>query len=449
VPRSLTLLALFVLLFAARASAEPLRRVLVHADGARAAATRSEAQKALPTGIGPAVQPGYAKALGRTGIKSIGAALAAHTDRAALAAKLLGALDAGKADAVVIAHPLGTKKGETRMWVIVAVRGEGAPRLDDTVLFAALASSRQQTWQRILSSALAPKPQAESAKAEPPKEEPVGGAPVAPAAAAPEPVRVADVVRTAENEPIASEPAPPPPPWLVAHAEGVFAERAWEHDDAQYGTTRRYTAAGVLGAAGGVEIYPFAHAEGGVLRDVGLEANGFTAPGLQSSGPGGAAAATTWYAWSAALRARLRPGKTTVGFALGYGQSVFDYAVADEADRETPRGRYRMLRAGADVRVPVGPVAFTLGVTGLHVLSASHLSTYGPAPSSAPGHPDALGVEASLGIAVRIAGALDVRAGGRYARVQYRADTWPTASGKPGSVRDQTFAGTFGVGLTF
>ena len=82
------------------------------------------------------------------------------------------------------------------------------------------------------------------------------------------------------------------------------------------------------------------------------------------------------------------------------------------------------------------------------MLSAERLSTFAAVPSSLPGSPDAIGLDAAAGIGVSITPALDVHAGARYQDVRYRVDAWPVRTGWTGTVRDQTLAGVLGIGLT-
>lgn len=260
-----------------------------------------------------------------------------------------------------------------------------------------------------------------------------------------------------EGKPASGEPSPPAPSssrasstsanWFATGADFTWGFRAYAHTESTGGHgVRRYTAAGVAGVLGFAEVYPLASAtNAGIARDLGLVARVAAAPGFMSSAPGSLPAAqapapvsTRWYALDASLRWRIRTKPGAFGVAVGYGTSIFDFDLTDQADRETPRGRYGMVRIGADAQLRIaGPVKMMGSLAYLHVVSIGSLSTYAPVPSTSPILPDGIGVEGMLGVACEILPALDLSVGARYSGIFYEADTTPSPTGRSASVHDE------------
>jgi hypothetical protein len=164
------------------------------------------------------------------------------------------------------------------------------------------------------------------------------------------------------------------------------------------------------------ELYPLA-GSGGPIGDIGIVGLYSRALALQSAPQGGQKYSTTWDRWFAGLRYRIRTSGDTgplVGITVGYGHEGFTFAgMPDTLDHEVAAEKYGYVKAAADVRIPVGPLAIMAGAGYLFTSTAgSDLSTVSGRFSRAK----VGGIEAQAGVGLTLAKGLEARALVRYTR---------------------------------
>jgi hypothetical protein len=186
--------------------------------------------------------------------------------------------------------------------------------------------------------------------------------------------------------------------------------RHFAYTDGLTSNLRPYTLSGAPLASAQAEIYPFA---GSRALDFGVVLGYARSFGLQSAAPTGGKLGTQWSRSYAGARARVRTGggeSPIVGVIAAYGEEAFD--IDNTPSMQLPVVDYRFVRTSADLRVPIGRVAFIADGGFLAVLSAGDVSarvrgtTFG-------------GVEAQLGGAVTIVPGLEGRLIASYRRFFY------------------------------
>ncbi len=191
--------------------------------------------------------------------------------------------------------------------------------------------------------------------------------------------------------------------------------RHFAYSDGLLGSLRPYAldAAPLVTAA--VEVYPLA----GTKRiDPGLVAGYAGSFALASSSADTGKVTTRWRRAFAAARVRARTGSQVsplVGVTVGYGEELFAFDTA--ANAALPSVDYRFVRAGADVRVPLGRFALFANCAYMFVTSAGETAARFPRASVA-------GIEGDLGGAFSF-GSFEARLTASYRRFFYAMHPQP------------------------
>lgn len=442
--------------------------VAVYAEGTRGPSLRAELLQSLPSHMAISttdLRPGLREA----GIRDIRTVMATAATRAAFAETLQAVLADMGLYAVVIARPDHIKQPGAHARLLVVVSGETTARLDEHFDLPSrlTPAQRRARWKTALSAALQPAPEPESPAQ--PAQSPPTPPPTAPASP------VASATPTGPSPTSAPEPATPPritpspapepaapnqaasttttptastnhqPPWLECGADCLWAYRDYAHEEATpQRSTRRYVGSGLAGQAISIDLRPFLGTRSAVLRSIGMSLRGFTMGSFPSTGPGSyplddapLPAPTSWYGGSLGLTWDLAAPPLVFRVGAGYGVSIYDLKASAD-DRELARGRYEMARLSAELRIPLGgPWGLSMSATYLHVLSIASVVAYMPSTPANGLLPSGLGVEGTLALTLAIAPSLDLRVGGQYDGVFYKATRVRTPTDSPGTIRDQ------------
>jgi hypothetical protein len=186
------------------------------------------------------------------------------------------------------------------------------------------------------------------------------------------------------------------------------------------------------------EVYPLAHTQVPVVRDLGIVGDYARAVGLRSTDAGGTRVGTSWQGFDVGLRQRLSlTHALLLGVNVGYGGIDFQFASTPTPTAQLPGVRYRFLRAGVDLRGSLGPISIFGGGGYLGMLSSGDASAF---PHESLG-----GVEARLGLAYSPAQSFEVSLGVTYTRIFYRYDPTPGDANVAGGALDQMANVSFAV----
>jgi hypothetical protein len=120
-----------------------------------------------------------------------------------------------------------------------------------------------------------------------------------------------------------------------------------------------------------------------------------------------------WLAFGVGLHQRFRTGKDprlpVVGVFTLYGGQDFTYAQNGLLATESPSVEYRFVRLGADLRIPAGPAAITLGAAYRGVVSAGYLGDRVPLGA-------VNGVDVFLGLGLWLGRGFVAQVGAEYTR---------------------------------
>ncbi len=185
-----------------------------------------------------------------------------------------------------------------------------------------------------------------------------------------------------------------------------------------------------------LSAYPFA--EQRALRDVGFCLDYASALGLTSATRGGTQLSSDWSRFDVGARYRARagagPAPAMFGLFAGYGLEQFLFTGANALAADLPAAAYGFVRAAADARVPVGPVALTASMGYLHVVSNGDVGLRVRGTSND-------GVEASAGVSLPFAGNFEARISGVYTRFFYSFTPAAGDAFVAGGALDQLFKG--------
>lgn len=170
----------------------------------------------------------------------------------------------------------------------------------------------------------------------------------------------------------------------------------------------------MIHAAG--EVYPAAPSGITVLKDIGLTARFSMALGLSSATEDGSASTgNTWIRFRGGLKWRFLPGSDKgpiLALTGDYGMDIFSFDDAGALASSVPSVEYQYLRAGGEVRLPIGPVAFELGGGYRGLLAVGQ-------PSERFTNTQAFGFDASAGFVVMLPAGFEARLSADYTRVFY------------------------------
>jgi hypothetical protein len=440
---ALACLVALAVLFAASASsaAEPV--VGIHVEGPDRAAGLDAIGKAFPEGLAVADPASVDEVLERAGVgKSLGARLATDKSRKALAAKLGKEMRPGQLDALVVAGTVKTGKSR-RVVVLLVGSASGDPLASgsyDLKKTGALAGALGPALTALAKPAEPAPPtadesaamtatltaaRAESDQAWPP-----------PSAA---PTVVPDRAESADRH---DERSPFDAGWIVAELHAGAAGRDFGYKGQVTRSPRSYSLTAAPRAGLSVEVYPLAQTPLVVARDLGLVGGYDRSFAISSKLGGQPSLDSTWYSYKLGLRGRQRVGsRAVVGLEGAYVRDSFTFSGDDPvAVSRSPSVDYAAVRFALDGRVDVGRLGFVAGAGYRHVTDVG-----GVAQSFPRAH--AAGVDAELGMSVRVATGLEARL--RFAYTRYFFDLAPEVgdANVAGGALDQMFG--VNAGLAF
>jgi hypothetical protein len=226
-----------------------------------------------------------------------------------------------------------------------------------------------------------------------------------------------------------------------------LARRSLDYVNASYGPLYPYRAPAIGVYSFGGEIYPAASSGIDVAKDIGLVGRVANSLSVESkSDDGTQTARAAFWRYDIGLRGRILAGKAKdsplVGLEGTYGVWSFLFGGDPDLVDQLPPVQYRYLRAGADVRVPVG-VFSLLGAAGyMSVLSAGPLTDRFP-------NARIFGVDATIGGTYPVMPWVDVRLALTYARMFSNTHADPDADYVAAGALDQYFIGNLGVSAIF
>lgn len=241
-----------------------------------------------------------------------------------------------------------------------------------------------------------------------------------------------------------------PLPLVTLEAGYAYGDRWFRQSEPTTGEIRTYTAVRLHSLVAVLEVYPAERAGLAFWKDVGLtlsygQAFGVTSrlsgqtteAGQSSNNTTGSAQttgpfATTYRRWDAGVRYRFPVASEAawrLGVGAGYRQWLFDFDIPDEGNREVPRAKYSLVRAGGDVEKWFGRFGMR---GGLGLLTMLGKATLGNRVSES----FAYGIELNAGAAYSILPYLRLRASVFY--TVYHLPLAPLAgrNDQPGTVWD-------------
>jgi hypothetical protein len=306
------------------------------------------------------------------------------------------------------------------------------------------------------------KPAAPAPSAEPAPPPPGLLAPIPPAPAPPPPpepppppveetpVAVPSLAPTAEKDTAEKRFDPTvavPPPDEAPQTFTLRVEPAWAYrrflDTEPSSTDKRFGTPGTFIIGARAELYPFAGAQAGFMRDFGLTGSYFRAIGLAVTDfDKNESVDAVWFGYSGGIRARLLGRKSSFGLGLtaGYEGWVFDFDTAVAPIRMIPTGRYSLVEAGLDARESFGKFSLFLEGAYLHPLHVAALGDRVPQGS-------AYGGRGTFGLAFKIVPAFEIDAHATYTVVRFSLAPVAGRPDEPGRVVDQYLVSSLALRL--
>lgn len=423
------ILALLGFLWPAAAVAAGGKAVAVIIEGADADSVAAEVQGVLPPELRVVDAKTFADALRKAGQGAFGNAIAV---KAALREKMLGrtkkALEAVEADAAIVGRVRLGKQGK-EVW-IVWLTSDGDVKVDEAVSLKGDSADRKTAFHAALdgpASALVPPP-----VVAPPSETDEAKAPdsTAPKKDEPKSKRTPHVYGTS------------------LFGLGVAFEMGGRHvafTDAVTANIRPYDVLGAPMIAAAAELYPAAPTGITVLKNIGLTGRFSMALGLGSSTKGGEAVSNTWLRFRGGLKWRFLPGSDTgpvLALTGELGMDTFSFDNAGDLAGEVPAVEYQYLRAGGEMRLPLGPLAFELGGGYRGLLGVGE--TGGRFTGA-----NAMAFDGLVGVAVPLPAGFEVRLSGDYTRVFYAFAPVPGDEYVAGGAVDEMLGARLGVAYVY
>jgi hypothetical protein len=230
---------------------------------------------------------------------------------------------------------------------------------------------------------------------------------------------------------------------------GVAFELGGRHltfTDAISQNIRPYDVLGAPMIAVSGAVYPAATTGIPVLKNIGLTARASFAVGLSSSTKGGKESiGTNWIRFRGGLKWRFVPG-TDRGPVLAitgdFGFDTFSYNNPGDLATSVPAVDYKYLRAGGEVRLPIGPIAFELGGGYRGLLSVGELGARFTKPT-------ALAFDGFVGFSAALPAGFEVRLSGDYTRVVYAFTPVLGDTYVAGGAVDEMLGGRLGVAYVY
>lgn len=389
------------ILWPGAAFASGAKAVAVLVEGPDAEAIAAEVQSVLPPELRVIEAKAFAEALRKAGQRDFGNALAV---KGALRDKMLAraqkAMETVGADAAIVGRVRIGKLGK-EVWLVWLAAG-GELRVDEAASLRGDSSDRRTALHAALdgpAAALVPPPVIAAPSGgevgpEKPKETPD------PEKEKPKGARTAHVYGTS------------------LFGLGVAFEMGGRHmtfSDAVSANIRPYDVLGAPMIAAAGELYPAATTGIPVLKNIGLTGRFAMALGLSSSTKAGTSTGNTWLRARGGLKWRFLPGSDAgpvLALTGDFGMDQFSFDDAGALAGEVPSVRYTYLRAGGEIRVPIGPLAFELGGGYRGLLGVGETGD-----RFANGN--ALAFDGMVGFAVPLPAGFEVRLSGDYTRVFY------------------------------
>lgn len=410
------LLAITALLWPALALASGAKSVAIFIEGGDADAVAAEVQSVLPSGVTAVDDKAFAEALRKAGQGGgFGNALAV---KGALRDKMLArakkAMETAGADAAILGRVRLGKLGK-EVW-LVWLGADGDVRADAAAALRGDADERRKELHAVLDApATALVPASESSG---------GGGSAGGSSGSDDPGDHAQPHDSSGKDTASGDAKPKSA--RAAHLVstslfdvGVAFEMGGRHvafTDAISQNIRPYDVLGAPMIAASAAVYPAATTGIPVLKDIGLAARVAFAVGLSSSTKGGKESiANTWIRFRGGLRWRLVPGTErgpVFGLTGDFGIDTFSFDNAGDLAGSVPAADYKYLRAGAEMRLPLGPIAFELGGGYRGLLSVGPIGDRFTKGS-------AIAFDGFVGFAVPLPAGLEARLSGDYTRVAY------------------------------
>jgi hypothetical protein len=389
--------------------------------------------------------------------------------------KRVGATD------VLLVHARPSGDGGKSMHVVLLVSTQSEPMIDEDIALPKGQKAAPRVVARLstLLGAQSPTPAAEEpggstapTRGAAPSSPAAPSPPVAaPATAAPSPPAAAPATAPAELPAPSAAPEPPKQDeesdkasekdatvakrrpldhtnsmGFAEVAVGV-ARRSLNYIEPLYGPLRAYRAPAVGIYSIGGEIYPAAASGINVAKDIGLAFRVANSLALESkSADGTQTARALFWRYAVGLRGRILAGKTKesplIGLEGTYGVWSFLFGGDPELVAEAPPVQYRYLRAGADVRVPLGVFSLLGGAGYMNILSAGPLTERFP-------NARIFGVDATIGGTYPVMPWVDVRLALTYARIFSNTHADPDAEYVAAGALDQYILGNLGMSAIF
>ena len=425
------LLVVVGMLWPAGALAAGAKSVAILVEGGDADSVQAALASALPPELHVVDDKTFADALRKAGQSGqLGNALMV---KGALRDKMLGrarkAMESAGADAAILGRVRIGKLGK-EVW-IVWLSANGDVAVDQAVSLRGSADEQRSGLKSAISSpaaALVPPPET-----------------TAPEKATPE----ADHPRPEQDAP---EPPSARPKHFAANElfeVGVAFEMGGRHmtfSDAISQNIRPYDVLGAPMIAASGAVYPAAGTTIPVLKDLGITGRFAMVVGLTSSTKNGKEGiGTSFLRFRAGLRWRFLPRDEkgpVLALTGDFGKDIFSFDNAGDLAASVPSVDYTYLRAGGEVRLPIGPLALELGGGYRGLLGVGE--TGGRFRDGT-----ALAFDGFLGLAVPLPAGFEARLSGDYTRVFYAFHPEVGDAYVAGGAVDELFGARLGVAYVY
>lgn len=411
----------------ARAAGEKAVAVLI--EGGDSDAVEAEIQKQLPSELRVIDEKTFAEALRKAGHSGqIGNAISVKGAlRDKIFARAVKAIETTGADAAILGRVRIGKLGK-EVW-LVWLAADGDVKVDEGVSLRGSADDQRQAIRAAI--------EAPANALVPPKETP-------------------QIPASTSNDAPESTPGPDPAStdtkkrWRYHATElfelGVHFELGGRHTEFTDPVTqniRPYDVLGVPMIAVSGAVYPAARTSIPVLKDLGITGRFAYALGLTSSTKSGKEGIdTSWLRFRAGLKWRIVPG-TEKGPVLGltgdFGMDAFSFGDAGALAGSVPAVEYTYLRAGGEVRLPLGSLfAFEIGGGYRGLLGVGEMGQRFSKGS-------ALAFDAFAGFAAVCPAGFEIRLSGDYTRVFYAFQPTPGDAYVAGGAVDEMLGARLGL----
>jgi hypothetical protein len=407
------------------------KAVALFIEGGDADSVAAEVQAVLPPELSVVDAKTFASAMKKAGQGSLGNAIAVNgAARDKMFGRIKKAMEAVQADAAIVGRVRIGKQGK-EVW-LVWVTSDGEARVDQSVSLKGDSADRKTAFHAALdapASALVP-----AATVAPPDS---GG---------PDPSKPPVVEDPDKDKPKSNR---------TPHVYGTslfglsvafeMGARHMAFTDAVTANIRPYDVFGAPMIAASGELYPAATTGITVLKNIGLAARFSMALGLGSKTKTGPSVTNTWLRFRGGLKWRFVPGSETgpvLALTGDFGMDGFSFDNAGDLAGEVPTVQYQYLRAGGEVRLPIGPIAFSFGggYRGLIGLGETGQRFTGA---------NALAFDGEVGFSAALPAGFEIRLSGDYTRVFYAFAPLPGDAYVAGGAVDEMLGARLGVAYVY